>query len=176
MLDIPVLTTERLRLRAHALDDFDASCRMWADPMVTRYIGGKPSTAQQTWQRILGYAGHWKLLNFGYWVVEETASGRFAGEIGFANFKRNIDASMRDIPELGWALAPEFHGKGYATEALRTVIGWGDKRFTTPRTVCLINPENAPSLSVAAKCGYTQIGRSTLNDSPVLLFERHRPN
>ncbi|GAC1407341.1 MAG: GNAT family N-acetyltransferase [Candidatus Velthaea sp.] len=175
MHDIPVLTTERLRLRGHTVADYAASSKMWADPEVTRYIGGKPSSASQTWQRVLGYAGHWALMNFGYWVVEESASSRFAGEVGFADFKRDIDASMREVPELGWAFAPEFHGKGYATEAVRAALAWSDRHFEQPRTVCLISPENAASIRVAGKCGFAEFGRSRLNTAPVVLFERFRP-
>ena len=115
---------------------------MWSDPVVTRYIGGKPSTEQQTWSRLLGYAGHWALMGFGYWAIVEKSSGSFAGELGFANFRRDIAASMRDVPELGWALAARFHGKGYASEAVRAAVAWGDV-LRTARTVCLINTGNA---------------------------------
>jgi len=96
---VPVVETARLRLRGHRLDDLDECMAMWADPIVTRFIGGKPSTQQQTWARVLGYVGHWSLLGFGYWAIEEKASGRFIGEIGFADFKREIAAPMKDVPE-----------------------------------------------------------------------------
>lgn len=149
---------------------------MWAHAQVTRYIGGKPSSPQQTWQRLLGYAGHWQLMNFGYWALEEAASGRFIGEVGFADFKRDLDPSMRDVPELGWALVPEAHGKGYATEALHAAIAWGDERLPSSRTVCLIDTDNLPSIRVAAKCGYFVFSQAALNGKPVLLFERFRPS
>ena len=170
----PVLETPRLRLRAHRVEDYPASCAMWASPDVTRYIGGKPSSPQQTWQRLLSYAGHWQLLDFGYWVVEERAGGRFVGELGFANYERDIVASMRGVPELGWALVPEVRGRGYATEALGATIAWGDVRFPDPRTVCLISPQNAPSIRVAQKVGFAEFARTELGGQTVLLFERIR--
>jgi RimJ/RimL family protein N-acetyltransferase len=43
----PTIETTRLRLRAHRPDDLGAALVMWADPAVTRYIGGRPSTEQQ---------------------------------------------------------------------------------------------------------------------------------
>src|ERR1700729_2426842 len=88
-LEVPILETERLILRAHGIDDFVHSAAMWADPEVTRYIGGKPLSEEETWARLLRYVGHWSLLGFGYWVVEEKATGNFAGEIGFADYKRD---------------------------------------------------------------------------------------
>jgi RimJ/RimL family protein N-acetyltransferase len=61
-------------------------------------------------------------LSYGYWAVEEKTSGRYVGELGFADFKRDIVPSIEGMPELGWALVPQFHGKGYATEALRAAV------------------------------------------------------
>ena len=78
---------------------------------------------------MLSYLGHWSLMSFGYWALEEKETGRFIGELGFADFKRDIEPSLKGIPELGWALASPAHGKGYATEALRVVGAWGDARF-----------------------------------------------
>ena len=89
-IDVPVLETERLRLRGHRLDDFAASSAMWADEVVTRYIGGRPFTEEEVWARLLRYVGHWALVGYGYWVLEEKATGAFVGEMGFGDFKRDI--------------------------------------------------------------------------------------
>jgi len=167
-----VLETARLRLRPHRADDLDALLAMWSDPIVTRYIGGKPSTEQQTWMRLLGYAGHWSLLGFGYWAVDEKETGAFAGELGFANYKREIAPSMREVPELGWALASHAHGRGFATEAVRAVLAWGDANLRSERTVCLINVENAASVRVAEKCGYRIFERTQFGERPTLFLER----
>jgi len=174
-VNVPVIETERLRMRGHRVDDFADCVAMWSDPIVTRFIGGKPSTPQQTWMRMLTYTGHWSLMNFGYWAVEEKQTGQFVGEVGFANFKRDIAESMRDVPELGWALAPPFHGKGYGTEAVRAALEWGDANLNAPRTVCLISVENTPSIRVAEKCGYREFERTLFNDNPTLFFERPTP-
>jgi RimJ/RimL family protein N-acetyltransferase len=145
---------------------------MWRDPIVTRYIGGVPSTEQQTWSRMLNYAGHWKMLGFGYWAVEEKSTGSFVGELGFADFKRDIDPEMHDVPELGWGFAAHVHGCGYATEAVRAAVAWGDVRFASARTVCLIDPENAASIRVAEKCGYAEFRRTEFNRRPIIFLER----
>src|SRR5690242_21259683 len=72
----PTLETARLRLRAHRPDDFAACRAIWSDPEIVRHIGGKPSTGEEAWRRLLTYAGLWRLLGFGYWAIEERASGR----------------------------------------------------------------------------------------------------
>ena len=148
---------------------------MWADPVVTRHIGGKPSTREESWSRLLRYGGLWPLLGFGYWVIEEKGSGRFAGEAGFADFKRALEPSFGDAPEAGWALAAWAQGKGFATEAVQAALAWADADLSAPRTVCMINPGNMASISVAQKCGYREFARATFRDSPTVLFERHRP-
>ncbi|HEY8312812.1 MAG TPA: GNAT family N-acetyltransferase [Candidatus Baltobacteraceae bacterium] len=172
MNDASVLETERLKLRGHGLDDLADCAAMWSDPAVTRYIGGKPFSAQQVWMKILNYTGHWALMGFGYWVIEEKATGYFVGELGFADFKREMEPSIKGIPELGWALAPSMHGKGYATEAARAAVAWGDTRFERARTVCLISPENVASIRVAEKIGYKEYRRTAYNGEPTLLFAR----
>ena len=169
---VPVLETERLLLRAHRIADFDASAAMWGDPVVTRYIGGKPSTREDVWSRLLRYAGHWPLLGYGYWAIEDKSFGRFIGEAGFADFKRDITPSLGDDPEIGWALTPAAHGKGYATEIVTTLVEWGDANLSSKRTVCLIHPDNSPSIYVAKKCGYKEFARTTYKGQPTVLFRR----
>lgn len=147
---------------------------MWADPAVTRYIGGKPSTTQETWFRILRYAGLWSILGYGYWVIEEKSSGRFIGEVGFADFKRDIKPSLDGSPEIGWALIPSAHGQGYATEAVRAALKWSDAHVPAARTVCMISLENAPSIHVAEKAGYREFARTENFNDSTPLFERER--
>ncbi len=169
---VPTIETDRLILRAHRVGDFSACAAMWADPVVTRYIGGKPSTEQQTWSRLLQYAGLWSLLGFGYWAIEAKATSAFIGDLGFADFKRDIEPPLGATPELGWALAVHAHGKGFATEAVRAAIAWGDANLSSTRTVCLISPENVASIRVAEKCGYRELHRTTYNTKPTIVFSR----
>jgi RimJ/RimL family protein N-acetyltransferase len=169
---IPVIETERLKLRGHRLEDLDDCAAMWADPDVTRHIGGKPSSREEVWARLLRYVGHWSLLGFGYWAIEDKATGGFIGELGFADFKQDIEPSIEGAPELGWALVPPAHGKGYATEAAQAALAWGETRFGSTRTVCIISPENLPSIRVAEKCRYRELQRATYKGRPTALFER----
>jgi RimJ/RimL family protein N-acetyltransferase len=169
---VPVIETERLTLRGHGLDDFADSFVLWSDAQVTRFIGGRPSTQEEAWGRLLRYIGHWSLLGFGYWAIQEKATGRFIGETGFAEGKREIEPSLIGIPEAGWALSPHVHGKGYATEAVQAVVAWGERHFGSVRTACIIAPENTPSIRVAEKCGYREIQRTTYKDNPTIMYVR----
>lgn len=175
-MNAPELETERLTLRGHTLADFDESMAMWSDPLVVRYISGRPFTDEETWARLLRYAGLWALLGMGYWVVRERASGRFVGEVGFADFHRDITPSFAGAPEVGWAIASWAHGRGLATEALRAILGWADATLAGDRgprrIVCLIDPANTASLRVAARSGFREYARAHYRDHETLLFER----
>jgi RimJ/RimL family protein N-acetyltransferase len=171
-VQVPILETERLKLRGHQLDDFKHCAAMWADPEVTRFAGGKPLTEEESWRRLLGYVGHWSLLGFGYWVAEEKATGHFVGEIGFADYKRDLEPSMKGTPEAGWVLAARAHGRGYATEAFRAALAWGDAHFKTERTACIISPENLASIRVAVKCGYQAFASTTYKGRPTVMYVR----
>ena len=76
------------------------------------------------------------------------------------------------MPEAGWILSPEFHGKGYATEAVRAIHDWGNGHFGRVRTCCIISPENEPSLRVAQKTGYREIAQTVYHDHPVIVLHR----
>jgi len=171
----PVLETPRLRLRPHRAADLAELVAMWNEPAVMRYTGGHPAIEQRVWMRLLGYAGLWSLLGFGYWALEEKETGAFAGELGFADYKREIAAPMRDVPEAGWVLVPRVHGRGYAKEAVRAVVAWGDEHLASARTVCMIDPENVASIRVAEACGYRVFERTTFQEHAILCLERLRP-
>jgi RimJ/RimL family protein N-acetyltransferase len=174
VVPVPILETARLRLRGHRLEDFSVCAAMWADPEVTRHFG-RTFSEEESWVRLLRYVGHWALLGFGYWIVEEKSAGRFVGEVGFADLKRDITPSLGDTPEIGWVLTASAHGKGFATEAARAAIAWGETNFGQRGTTCIIHPENLPSIRVAEKCGYGEVRRATYKGQPTIVFERETP-
>jgi len=172
----PTLETARLRLRAHRAEDFDGCRAIWSDPEVTRYIGGKPATGEEAWRRLLTYAGMWSLLGFGYWAVEEQAGGRYVGDIGFAEFQRDVEPSLRGMLECGWALARAAQGQGYTSEALAAIEGWRRVHFPDRREVCIIAPDNFASVRVAEKAGFRRWCETTYHGHATLVFSGASPS
>lgn len=168
----PTLQTDRLVLRAHRIDDFAACAKMWADPEVVRFISGSPSTHEQSWSRLLRYTGHWSLLGYGYWVVEAKSDGRFVGEIGFADYRRNITPSLCGRPEAGWVLRSEESGQGYATEAVARAHQWADDTLRCDETVCIVAPEHPVSIRVAQKIGYVEESMGNYLGNPTKIMVR----
>ena len=67
----PGLETDRLVLDGHRADDLDPLAAMWADERVVHHVGGRASTRQESWFRLLRYRGLWPVLGYGYWAVRE---------------------------------------------------------------------------------------------------------
>lgn len=169
---IPVIETQRLKLRAHTLTDLAAYRALWADPIVVKYTAGVPQTAEDVWHRYLRSQGHWTVMGYGYWAVEEKDSGRMVGEVGFADLHREMTPSLDGMPEAGWIMSPAVHGKGYATEAIRAINDWGNAHFGGARTCCIISPDNEPSIRVAEKTGYREVAHTVYKDHAVIVFHR----
>ena len=171
----PVLETTRLALRAHRREDYGESAAMWADMDVVRHITGAPSSAEASWSRLLRYAGHWSLLGFGYWVVEAKHDGRFIGEVGFADYRRDITPSLDGRPEAGWVLKASEHGQGFATEAVTRAVEWADRALRADETVCIFDPKHTASIRVAQKSGYVYAADAVYHGEPTLVMARRRP-
>lgn len=174
MADIPTLETERLYLRPYRLTDFDAYAALWADPDVVRFIGGVPFSREQAWTRFLRQIGLWYHLGFGFWAIEDRATGAFIGECGFHDLQRGLTPSLDGTMETGWGLASAFHGKGLAEEAVRLILAWAGDHGTRERLTALIDPANAPSLKLAGKVGFVEVARTTYHDAPIVVLERTR--
>jgi RimJ/RimL family protein N-acetyltransferase len=167
-----ILTTARLTLAPPTRDHFPTCAALWARPEVAQHITGRPNTAEECWARVLRYAGHWALHGWGFWVVTETGTGRFVGELGFMDFRRDIDPPIGTAPEIGWVLAPEMQGRGYATEAARAALAWGRERFGKVRAVCMIKPGNTASRAVAGRLGFAEYARTTYHGQDEMLLQR----
>ena len=168
----PRLVSERLTLMPHTIADLDDLASMWSDASVTRLLGG-PGDREASWQRLLRYAGSWALLGYGFWAVRETATGSFVGEVGFLDGKRTGVDGFNGDPEIGWCLNARHHGKGYATEAVRAALAWGDHRFS--RCVAMIDTANEASNRVAERCGFARFADATYKDASTVLWQRFRP-
>jgi RimJ/RimL family protein N-acetyltransferase len=169
-----MIETERLLLRPYREEDLDDLFAMNSDVRILKFLGNKAATREESWMRLLRNVGHWSLKDFGAFAIFEKTTGRFVGNTGLAHHERGLGEQFDPFPEAGWVFAHWSHGKGYATEAALAVHRWFDARGEAERTVCMIAPENFPSLRIADKLGYQAFGRSEFRDETVVLFSRPR--
>ena len=146
----PTIETERLILRPWRSSDIAPNAVMLSDPGTARFIAadGKPVTTEIAgWRNAAVISGHWALHGFGMFVVEEKESGSYVGRVG--------PWSPPGWPgfEVGWGIAREFRGKGYAVEAAAASIDWVFASFETDEIIHCIESVNAPSQRVARRLG-----------------------
>jgi RimJ/RimL family protein N-acetyltransferase len=142
-----LIETPRLILRPIGADDFDAHARIVGDAAVMHYIIDAPMSPAQAWWNIARYIGHWQIRGYGMYVAIERSSGQIIGHMGFLNAEGGRGF------ELGWILAPEAWGKGYASEGTRTLVAHAFGGLGQTHIVCVINRENVKSIAVAERLG-----------------------
>jgi RimJ/RimL family protein N-acetyltransferase len=147
---------------------------MSSDPSFFRFSGTGPMAAEDVWARLLRHIGHWTLAGFGVFAIEEKASGKFVGEVGLCHFSRQLGRGFDEYPEATWSIAPQYRGRGFATEAARAALVDLESRQPSSRSVCLIHEENRSSLRVAEKLGYRRFTLQTYRGYPAVLLERTR--
>lgn len=143
---VPVLESERLRLRAWREEDLGAYAEFCANEATARLLGG-PWGRGVAWRRMATYAGHWTLRGYGVWALEDKSSGHFVGYSGLWS------PDGWPEPEISWGLVLEFHGRGYATEAARRARGFAYEDLGWSTAVSYIRPENIASGRVAERLG-----------------------
>jgi RimJ/RimL family protein N-acetyltransferase len=159
------LETERLLLRWLREDDFEDHKRMCLDPEVMRFIGdGKPMTDIDVFRQMCAFMGHWYFRGHGIWAVEEKTSRRMIGRIGFIN-----PVGWPGF-ELGWTLARDSWGKGYATEGARRALEYGFTEMGREHVISLIAPDNIASIKVAERLGEKVEGKTELLGRFVFIY------
>jgi ribosomal-protein-alanine N-acetyltransferase len=144
------LTTARLRLRAWRDDDFAPWLALNNDPEVMRYFPAKLDADQAlaVMTRINTYiAEH----GYGLWAVEVLGGAPFIGFCGI----RQVPFAAHFTPavEIGWRLAREAWGHGYATEGARAAMAYGFNTLALDEIVAMVVPENARSAAVCERLG-----------------------
>jgi RimJ/RimL family protein N-acetyltransferase len=150
----PTLETPRLVLRGWRPADFEPYAAMLADADTARFITaqGRALGRGEAWNETVWLIGHWQLLGYGMFVVEERSTGAFLGRVG------PLHPPWWPALEMAWSLAPAARGRGYATEAARAALGWAFETLAPERIVSIIDPRNAASRRVAERLGERQTG------------------
>ncbi len=146
---MPTLGTERLLLRPMKVSDcfdmYDYAKRQ----SVTRYLTWSPHYDIEYTKEYLQYiVNHYRLGDFYDWAVVLRDEGRMIGTCGFTRFHFQNDAA-----EVGYVLNPDYHGKGYATEAVRAVLSFGFENLHLHRIEAKYIVGNDASRKVMEKCG-----------------------
>ena len=173
--EAPGIETERLILRPFRAEDLGPLAVLWRSEDVVRYIGGQPLSREDTWRRSLAACGQWPYSGFGYWIADLKSDGSLAGQLGFADFKRDMQPSLEGEPELGYVFSPAVHGQGIAYEACSAVLAWADANLGSPSYPAIISPENEASIRLAERLGFRREPDGVYRGETIAVFRRPRP-
>ena len=144
------LETPRLRLRAWRDADLDPLLELCSDPLVMRYfpelLSRDECAAAMARSRI-----HFTRFGFGYWALELKSDGRFIGMAGLAWSR--LQQPFCPAVEIGWRLAHEHWGQGFAREAAEASLACGFDQLQLPEVVAYTAAINEPSLALMQALG-----------------------
>jgi RimJ/RimL family protein N-acetyltransferase len=170
MTEVPEIRTERLLMRGWREDDFEWFAAMMADADVAAGLGhAGPVDPPQAWRDMAFLAGHWELRGYGHWMLEQLETGEPVGRAGLLN-----PHGWPDL-EVGWTVAREHWGKGYAPEAARAACRYAHDELGARHIVSLILPSNANSIRVAEKLGEKLEGSFQLRDFDLRVYGADLP-
>jgi RimJ/RimL family protein N-acetyltransferase len=149
-----VIETERLLLRKPRAEDASDLAVAYADPEVVRYMGdGSTATIAEVEKGIAEWLGRWELWGVSLLSLERREDGRVLGRAGFLRWDPETWKIGGDETELGWLLAQEHWGQGYATEAALALRDWAFEERGLTRIISLIDHANLASSGVAERIG-----------------------
>ncbi|MGL6041923.1 MAG: GNAT family N-acetyltransferase [Deefgea sp.] len=146
-------TTPRLLARQWCDEDLLPFAQLNADPHVMQFFPNCLSRAESDAmvERLRGFIVK---CGWGLWAIEEQATQRFIGFVGLSIPSPELPCSP--CTEIGWRLAPEFWGKGYATEAAQGALRCGFTQLNLAEIVSFTSIHNQPSQAVMRRLGMQQ--------------------
>jgi RimJ/RimL family protein N-acetyltransferase len=146
----PSLRTERLLLRRWRPEDRPLFAELNADARVVEFL--PRALAREESDAVADrIENHFALHGFGLWAVEIPDLTRFAGFIGLATPR--FEAAFTPCVEIGWRLAAEHWGRGYATEGARAALEFGFRELQLAEILSFTVPSNVRSRRVMEKIG-----------------------
>ncbi|MBE1203585.1 GNAT family N-acetyltransferase [Aminobacter carboxidus] len=149
MAEETILETPRLLLRTWRDEDLDDHVWLHSQVDASRYLSrdGKPWTREEAASRMAGWVEEYRQFGITKLKLVRQEDGRFIGRAGFSLF-----AATGQF-ELGYAIAPEFWGQGYATEIAAALPGLVFDRNIRDEFIAFAHVDNAASLKVLEKIG-----------------------
>ena len=153
------IDSERLILRPFRYSDDGDMLAYWiSDPKIQSMYSEPTYTAKEEVKELLDkYINSYEKPDYYRWAIIEKESGICIGQI--AIFLVN---DTNHFCEIEYALGSKFHRKGYATEAVKTILDFSFNRVKFHKVQVCHKEGNIASQGVIKKCNFTYEG--TLRD------------
>jgi RimJ/RimL family protein N-acetyltransferase len=143
------LESPRLMLRQFKHEDWPALHAHYSDLACTQFTFRRALSEGESWRAMASMVGHWQLRGYGPYAIQEKATGQVVGAAGLWY------PNDWPEPEIKWALARAYWGKGFASEAVRRVQVMAHASMPELPLISFIHPENTPSIKLALAVGTT---------------------
>ena len=144
-----MITTERLILRPWRAEDITPFHAICSDPIVMATLGSL-MTIEQVAKRVADMQAMQAELGHCFWAVERRADARLIGWCGV--IRGNVDP-VDGKPELGWRLASDCWGAGYASEAARASRDWAFANLPDQELWAITSTGNRASRALMERIG-----------------------
>lgn len=160
-VDARPILTERLELRPHRLEDVEEWHTLVSTPRIIRYMSWPKRDYAAARRHLRDRTRHTRLWQADdFFALAVTHDERLIGDVSLR--LRSVNSEMRAV-EVGWVLAPEQQGKGYATEAVRAILDLAFEEVGARMAMAVIDEANASSLALARRLGFDEVHREGRN-------------
>lgn len=163
------MRTGRLAMRPVTGSDLHDLVRLKGDPRAFAVMLGGVRSAFQTAEELAGEMSLWGRRGFGMWTLRDLVDGGFAGIAGLMERVDGRGVALR------FALAPERHGLGYATEAAGAALRFAHERAGLARVVAVARVSNLGSRNVLGAVGMREVEWFERDAEPMLMYASTRP-
>lgn len=166
---VRIADTERLSIREMTVADLELLYQIYDDDGVRQFVKGLHPDRSIEEDRTRAYIKYmYGLYQFGMWILEERSTGEVIGKAGFGIADYRGESEL----DLGYLIAREKRGQGYAVEACQAVLDYGKRILGFSRVAAYIHPDNQASLAVIRKLGFDELGSVEADQETLLHFQK----
>ncbi len=148
-----LLESPRLIFRELVAADAPLLFEMDSNQEVHRYLGNSPLTNPEEAEAVVLFIQkQYRENGIGRWALIEKQSGEFMGWAGLKLVKEEINGHS-NFYDLGYRLMPKYWGRGYATEAAKTLVKFALETLKLKNLFAFVDPDNKASIRVLEKSG-----------------------
>jgi RimJ/RimL family protein N-acetyltransferase len=164
-----ILTTQRLLIRKFTASDLEDFSTLMGDPQVMRFGSSNGALSKDASKNLFQHKvlDHYKKYGFGTWALVLKEKNLFIGYAGLVS--QIVDG--KEAIELGYRLFPAYWGKGFATEAARSICSYAFHGLGLRQLISIMDAENLKSIKVAEKTGMHFLKNSVFHGSQVLIYQ-----
>lgn len=147
-----ITTTDRMIIREQIIEDLDDIVRMYADKDTTLYMDNIYEDIELEREYMREYiASQYAFFEYGIWTLIDKKSGEYVGRAGLS-----LREGFDDV-EIGYVITKKYRNKGYAKEAIQSIMNYAKEELELSRLIAFVRPQNIISINLLEKMGFYSV-------------------